>query len=242
MSVTTTSGASASIASTSEGRSAHDRDDLDVGLGRQDLLQAFSHEEAVVCEHHPDRHDETILARDAEQSCLHPRRTPAGVIAAAPRASEGFLGGVGDRSRARKMGQPQRTRERSTVGVVTVDDQAVFREVAREVIEATDGFESLGEAGSGEEALRLADEVDPDLVLVDVRMPGMNGVETASRLAAAHPKATIVLVSSEDRSALPTGAESCGAAALLCKEEFGTGALRRLWALHGPGSARSALQ
>jgi len=140
------------------------------------------------------------------------------------------------------MGQPQRTRERSTVGVVTVDDQAVFREVAREVIEATDGFESWGEAGSGEEALRLADELDPDLVLVDVRMPGMDGVETASRLAAAHPRATIILVSSEDRSALPTGAEFCGAATLLCKEEFGTGALRRLWALHGPGSTRSALR
>ena len=109
------------------------------------------------------------------------------------------------------MGQPQRTRKRSTVGVVTVDDQAVFREVAREVIEATDGFESLGEACSGEDALQLADDVDPDLVLVDVRMPGMNGVETASRLAAAHPTATIVLVSSEDRTALPADAERCGA-------------------------------
>jgi len=115
---------------------------------------------------------------------------------------------------------------------MTVDDQAVFRRVAREVIEATPGFESLGEAASGEEALALADEVDPDLVLVDVRMPGMNGVETASRLSAAHPTSTIVLISTEDRADLPTGAESCGAVALLSKEEFGTTALRRLWALH----------
>ena len=104
------------------------------------------------------------------------------------------------------------------------------------MIEATDGFESLGEACSGEDALLLADDVDPDLVLVDVRMPGMNGVETASRLAAAHPTATIVLVSSEDRTALPADVERCGAAALLCKEEFGTAALRQLWAIHGPGS------
>ena len=132
------------------------------------------------------------------------------------------------------LSRPPRNSARPTVGVVTVDDQAVFRQVAREVIEATDGFESLGEACSGEEALLLADDVDPDLVLVDVRMQGMNGVETASRLAAAHPTTTIVLVSSEERTALPAGVECCGAAALLGKEEFGTAALRQLWALLRP--------
>ena len=119
------------------------------------------------------------------------------------------------------------------MSVVTVDDQAVFRRVAREVIEATPGFESLGEATSGEEALALADEVDPDLVLIDVRMPGMSGVETAARLSAAHPTATIVLVSTEDLVDLPAGMERCGAVALLSKEKFGTTALRRLWTLHG---------
>ena len=139
------------------------------------------------------------------------------------------------------LSRPPRNSARPTVGVVTVDDQAVFRQVAREVIEATDGFESLGEACSGEEALLLAEDVDPDLVLVDVRMPGMNGVETASRLAAAHPSSTIVLVSSEDRSELPEGTDRCGAAALLCKEEFGTAALQRLWAVHGPGAPRPAV-
>lgn len=138
------------------------------------------------------------------------------------------------------MSQLPPDRVRTTVGVVTVDDQAVFRQVAREVIEATEGFEALGEASSGEEALRLADDVDPDLVLVDVRMPGMNGVETAARLAEAHPASTIVLISSEERAALPEGVECCGAAALLCKEEFGTRALRRLWALHGRGPSRPA--
>jgi DNA-binding NarL/FixJ family response regulator len=141
---------------------------------------------------------------------------------------------------ARDVGSNVRNQEHLTVSVVTVDDQAVFRRVAREVIEATPGFELFGEAASGEEALALADEVEPDLVLIDVRMPGMNGVETASRLAAAHPTSTIVLVSSEDRSALPTAVECCGVAALLCKEEFGTTALRQLWALHGPGASRPA--
>jgi DNA-binding NarL/FixJ family response regulator len=69
-------------------------------------------------------------------------------------------------------------------------------------------------------------------------MPGMNGVETASRLVAAHPTSIVVLVSSEDHASLPGGADCCGAAALLCKEEFGTGALRQLW----PSMATASLR
>lgn len=119
------------------------------------------------------------------------------------------------------------------VGVVTVDDQAFFRRVAREVIEATSGFEPLGEASSGEEALRLADTVEPDLVLVDLRMPGLDGVETARRLTAAHPSSVVVLVSTEDLASVPTAAESCGAAAFVYKSDFCPGTLRRLWQAHG---------
>ena len=70
---------------------------------------------------------------------------------------------------------------------MTVDDQSVFRRVARELIEATDGFAHLGEATCGEEALVLADELRPDLVLLDVCMPGIDGLETARRLRASHP-------------------------------------------------------
>jgi DNA-binding NarL/FixJ family response regulator len=124
------------------------------------------------------------------------------------------------------------------VGVVTVDDQAVFPEAARAVIEATDGFETLGEACSGEEALVLVDEVDPDLILIDVRMPGMSGIETAARLSVSHPASTIVLVSSEELEGLPAEVERCGAAAYLAKELFGTAALRRLGMLHGARVSR----
>ena len=81
---------------------------------------------------------------------------------------------------------------------MTVDDQAVFRSVSREVIEATAGFEPAGEAASGEEALRLVEDTKPQLVLVDVRMPGMDGVETARRLHASHPDLVVVLISLDD--------------------------------------------
>lgn len=136
------------------------------------------------------------------------------------------------------MGPAIRNHARCAVTVLTVDDQAVFRRAARTVIESTPGFEPIGEATDGEEALVLADEVDPDLVLIDVRMPGMNGVETARRLFAAHPTSTIVLVSSEDMADLPADAERCGAVALLPKERLGPAALRRLWELCGRRAPR----
>ena len=123
-------------------------------------------------------------------------------------------------------------RARVGVGVMTVDDQAVFRQAAREVIEATDGFEYLGEAGSGEEALALAGELDPDLVLVDIRMPGIDGFETARSLSAAHPASTVVLISTECLEE-PSGDELFGAAAFVRKKDFGPALLRRLWVEHG---------
>ena len=74
------------------------------------------------------------------------------------------------------------------IGVLTVDDQPLFRSAAAAVVDATPGFEAVGEASSGEEALRLSSELRPDLVLLDVRMPGIDGIETARRLAATRPE------------------------------------------------------
>ena len=137
------------------------------------------------------------------------------------------------------MNQQRTENPTPSVGVVTVDDQAVFRCVAREVIDATSGFEALGEASSGEEALRLADNVDPDLFLVDVRMPGIDGLETTRRLLAAHPGSVIVLISTEDAAAVCSAAETCGAVELIRKEELGPATLQRLWNTHGAAAQAS---
>jgi two-component system, NarL family, invasion response regulator UvrY len=119
------------------------------------------------------------------------------------------------------------------VGVLTVDDQAVFRAAAREVIDATPGFEALGEAASAEEALRLLESVDPSLVLVDVRMPGMDGVEAAQRIKALRPSAVVVLVSMEEPVEGATEAPASGAVAFVPKQKFGPGTLRQIWKVHG---------
>jgi DNA-binding NarL/FixJ family response regulator len=119
-----------------------------------------------------------------------------------------------------------------TVGVLTVDDHPQFRRMARRVVEATPGFELLGEASSGEEAIPLADTLDPDLILLDVRMGGIDGVETARRLHATHPDAVIVLVSTERAAGESAVAGTCGAAAFLPKQELCAPALQRLWTAH----------
>ena len=123
--------------------------------------------------------------------------------------------------------------DRVAVTVVTVDDQAVFRAAARDVIEAAPGFESAGEASSCEEALEMIDRLEPHLALVDVRMPGIDGVETAMRIRDSHPEVVVVLISIEEISGLPSTATDAGAAALVRKQDFGPRLLRRLWAEYG---------
>jgi DNA-binding NarL/FixJ family response regulator len=121
-----------------------------------------------------------------------------------------------------------------SIGVVTVDDHAAFRRSIRDVIDATPGFELLGEAASGEAALGVVAELSPALVIVDVRMPGMDGFETARRLRSTHPAATVILVSSDDIA--ESARDSCGADAFVPKRELCQATLRRVWKEHGAPS------
>jgi CheY-like chemotaxis protein len=114
----------------------------------------------------------------------------------------------------------------SPITVLAVDDRAVFLRATRELIASTPGFCQVGEAASGAEALELAADLHPDLVLVDVRMPGMDGVETARRLLASEPETVVVLVSLDE---LPQQAPC----PCLRKQELSTRALRQVWDLRG---------
>jgi two-component system, NarL family, invasion response regulator UvrY len=119
------------------------------------------------------------------------------------------------------------------VRVLTVDDQELFRGVARDVIDATAGFEAVGEATSGEEAIEAVERLGPELVLLDVRMPGMDGIEVARHLSAKHPKTVVVLISIEEGIDVPSAAQ-LDAVPLVRKQDFGPRLLRRLWQEHGP--------
>jgi DNA-binding NarL/FixJ family response regulator len=115
------------------------------------------------------------------------------------------------------------------VGVLIVDDQAPFRKAARAVVAATPGFDVAGEAESGEEAVELADALDPGLVLMDINLPGINGIEATRRIIAAHPATVVMLLSTYQAGDLPADADSCGAAAYVHKEQFGPNVVREVW-------------
>ncbi len=121
--------------------------------------------------------------------------------------------------------------EGETVSVLVVDDQAPFRLAARAVIKRAEGFELVGEAESGEEAVALAADLRPDLVLMDINMPGINGLEATARIVADAPDAVVFLCSTYERSDLPDEAVESGARAYINKEELGPVVLRDLWEL-----------
>lgn len=118
------------------------------------------------------------------------------------------------------------------VTVLTVDDQPVFRRAVGDLIAATPGFEEVGQAASGSEALELAASLRPDLVLLDVRMDDMDGIETARRLLASECGAVVVLISLNE---VPEAASAVqgGVAAHLRKQDLSTRTLREVWAAHG---------
>ena len=121
--------------------------------------------------------------------------------------------------------------------VLVVDDQAPFRAAAKAVVAMTAGFEVVGEARSGEEAVSLVEELAPELVLMDINMDGISGIEATRRITGAHPEVRVVLLSTYDREDLPADAAACGAAAYVHKELFGPDVLEEAWA----GDAGSAL-
>ncbi|MGD0945506.1 MAG: response regulator transcription factor [Acidimicrobiales bacterium] len=115
------------------------------------------------------------------------------------------------------------------LSVIVVDDQVPFRLAARAVVRRTEGFEIVGEAANGIEAIALADSLHPDLVLMDINMPEMGGLEATRRIVAGHPDTVVFLCSTYDVNDLPEDARTSGARAYMHKEQFGPSTLRRLW-------------
>ena len=116
-----------------------------------------------------------------------------------------------------------------TVRVLVVDDQRPFRVAASAVLRTTPGFELVGEAASGEEALAQVAALAPDLVLMDVSMPGIGGVEATRRIAAGPAAPVVFFCSTYAASDLPAEAAAAGAAAYVSKADLGAELLARLW-------------
>jgi DNA-binding NarL/FixJ family response regulator len=119
----------------------------------------------------------------------------------------------------------------STVRVLIVDDHESYRRVMAAVVEATEGFVVAASVATGEESLVAAEAVEPDLVLMDVNLPGMTGLEAARRLRAGARPPVVVLLSTYDQDEFGPRARECGAVAYVPKSSFGVGQLAAVWAL-----------
>ena len=121
------------------------------------------------------------------------------------------------------------------VRVLIVDDQEPFRMAARLVVEMTEGFEVVGEAESGESSVELAHELAPDLVLMDVNLPGINGLDATRQILEHQTESVVVLLLStyEEEEYAPRAAE-CGASAYIPKAVFGPDRLDAAWAAAKP--------
>jgi pilus assembly protein CpaE len=116
-----------------------------------------------------------------------------------------------------------------SLSVIVVDDQAPFRLAARAVLRRTKGFELVGEAGNGIEAITLAEDVHPDLVLMDINMPEMGGIEATRKIMAELPETVVILCSTYGVSDLPAEAATSGARAYVHKEQLDATTIQRLW-------------
>jgi DNA-binding NarL/FixJ family response regulator len=113
------------------------------------------------------------------------------------------------------------------VRVLVADDSAPARTALGRLVEATEGFVLVGSADSGEDALRLLRQVDPRFVLLDVRMPGLDGPETARLITMARPEVAVALVTAER---LPPDHATTWGAVAFSKGEASPRRLKEVWA------------
>ena len=126
-----------------------------------------------------------------------------------------------------EQGEPLEQHAQPPRRVIVVDDHPSFRRCAKALL-LSEGFEVVGEAEDGESALVLAAELSPDLVLVDIQLPGISGFDVVSRLHEHDPELAIVLVSSRDQSAYGSAIGTSGALGFITKADLSRGALARV--------------
>jgi len=125
-------------------------------------------------------------------------------------------------------------RHDSVASVLAVDDQPVFLDAIGKLIGATAGMFMVGEAACGEEALELVETLGPDLVLMDVCMPGLGGLQAARQIKAAHPETVVALLSTTHPAELTCEGHACPGDALIWKSDLGPRILGELWERHRP--------
>ncbi len=128
------------------------------------------------------------------------------------------------------------TMQASVIRVVVVDDHALHRDGTRQILQAHPDLEVVGEADSGEVALALVNQLRPDVVLLDIRLPGINGIEVTRRLTRDHPNVRVLMVSAYDEDEYVRGSLEAGAAGYLRKTAPGKELVQAVRAVAGGAS------
>jgi DNA-binding NarL/FixJ family response regulator len=106
----------------------------------------------------------------------------------------------------------------SPIRILLADDHALFRRGIASLLATESDFEVIGEAVDGRQALALARELRPDLILMDMSMPGMDGLEATRRIRAEMPRVRVVIFTASHRACGPLEAVQCGAQGYLAKK------------------------
>ncbi len=123
----------------------------------------------------------------------------------------------------------EQTADDHDIAVLVVDDQDPFRAALRELIGRVEGFTLVGEACSGEEAAQAVAELSPQLVLMDVFMPGMGGIAAAHLMLTRRNAPAVVLISVDDPSQHPQAGTLNGLVDFVRKQDLRPRRLRELW-------------
>ena len=113
--------------------------------------------------------------------------------------------------------------------VLAVDDHSRFLDLLRDVVGATGHLEVVGEARTGEGAIAAAQDLEPDMVLMDVQMPGIGGLEAAEEIKASRPSTVMVLISTTHPEELPPRAAGSRVDAVIWKSVLAPQLLDEIW-------------
>lgn len=119
-----------------------------------------------------------------------------------------------------------------TIRILLVDDQDLVRYGFRLVLEATPGMLVVGEAGDGAQAIGAAERLKPDVILMDVRMPGIGGIDATSTITKAHPDTRVLVLTTYDLDEYAFGALRAGAAGFLLKDTRPADLIAAIRAVH----------
>lgn len=126
------------------------------------------------------------------------------------------------------------------IRVIIADDHALVREGLRHVLDAEPGFRVVAEASNGAEAERLVAERPPDVLLMDITMPGDNGLKTAERIRAAHPEVRVIMLSMHDNAEYVREGMRIGTHGYMLKDSAGDELRAAVRAVHAGGTFFSA--